>query len=112
MAQFAQTAASDRTVVHVSGEVDLAVVEDLTDSVRPHLQDGRAVELDLADLEFIDSSGMGVLVQLLKEANRQGATLALTRVPAKARRLFEVSGLDSVFDISSGEEVPGDEHLG
>lgn len=108
MTQFAQTVSEETVVVHVSGEVDLSVTESLVDAVRPHLREGRTVELDLSGLAFIDSSGMGVLVQLLKEAAHHGARLVLTRVPARARRLLEVSGLLHVFDVRSGEETPGD----
>ncbi len=105
MAEFAQTPVSDGTVVvRVTGEIDLAVTADLTAAVRPHFQQGRTVEVDLGGLTFIDSSGMGVLVQLLKESTRQGARLVLTQVPRPARRLFEVSGLAGFFDIRPAVE--------
>lgn len=100
MAQFLQQSATDgSTLVRVVGEVDLSVVEDLKEAVRPSFAEGAVVEVDLSELEFIDSSGLGAFVQLLKEAGRRGSTLRLTRVSASTFRLFEVTGLAGVFDI-------------
>lgn len=99
MAQFLQdSTAEGSTVVRVVGEVDLSVTEDLKAVVRRCLTPGHAVELDLSDLEFIDSSGLGTLVQLLKEAARQESTLTLTNPGPHIRRVFEVTGLTAVFD--------------
>lgn len=109
MAEFVQSGTADgATVLHVVGEVDLAVVEDLKTAVRSCLADSTAVEVDLSELEFIDSSGLGALVQLLKEATRDGGSLALTGVRPSTHRLLEVTGLASVFDLRLADADPGD----
>lgn len=100
MAQFVQgTSAHGSTVVRAVGEVDLSTTEDLAAAVRPCLAEGESVELDLSGVVFIDSSGLGTLVQLLKEAARKGASLTLTGVSANTYRLLEVTGLATVFDV-------------
>jgi anti-anti-sigma factor len=99
VAQFLQdSTAEGSTVVRVVGEVDLSVTEDLKAVVRRCLTPGATVELDLSDLAFIDSSGLGTLVQLLKEAARQDTALTLTNAGPHIRRVFEVTGLTAVFD--------------
>ena len=108
MAQFIREPGGDGpTVVRALGEVDLSATEDLAAAVRPCLTDGASVELDLAGVEFIDSSGLGTMVQLLKEASREGASLTLTNVAASTHRLLVVTGLDSVFDIRLAGKDPG-----
>jgi anti-anti-sigma factor len=100
VAQFLRdTGADGSTVVRAVGEVDLSATEDLAAAVRPCLAHGESVELDLAGVEFIDSSGLGTLVQLLKEAARNGASLTLTGVSTSTYRLLEVTGLAPVFDV-------------
>jgi anti-anti-sigma factor len=96
---FHGTTADGSTVVRVVGEVDLAVLDDLIAAVRPCLAEGKHVELELSRMEFIDSSGLGTLVQLLKEAVRKGGSLTLTDVTASTYRLLEVTGLAGVFDV-------------
>ena len=100
MAQFSQgTGADGSTVVHAVGEVDLSTTEDLAAAVRPCLSNGESVVLDLSGVVFIDSSGLGTLVQLLKVAVRNGASLTLDGVSASTYRLLEVTGLAPVFDV-------------
>ena len=100
MAQFLRDpGATGATVVRAVGEVDLATSEDLAAAVRPCLSDGASIELDLSGVEFIDSSGLGTLVQLLKEATRSGASFVLVGVSASTYRLLEVTGLTPVFDV-------------
>ena len=108
MAEFVRDVdAEGTTVVRVVGEVDLATAEDLVHVVRPCLLEGERVELDLAALEFIDSTGLGNLVQLRKEAARTGASLTLTNVSASAHRLFEATGLATFFGVDpDGSERP------
>lgn len=109
MAEFVQSGTADgATVLHVVGEVDLAVIEDLKTAVRSCLAGSTAVAVDLSELEFIDSSGLGALVQLLKEATRDGAALTLTGVRPSTHRLLEVTGLTSVFDFRLTDTGPGD----
>jgi anti-anti-sigma factor len=109
VAQFLRTSDADGSVVvRVDGEVDIAVVENLQAVVRPCLAEGSAVELDLSGLEFIDSSGLGALVQLRVEADRKGAKLRLRDLPPSTSRLFDITGLATVFDIRTSAQAPDD----
>ncbi len=103
MAEFVRgTNAEGATVVRVVGEVDVDTAAGLVEAVRPCLANGEHVELDLAGMEFIDSTGLGNLVRLRKEAARTGATLTLKNVSASAYRLFEVTGLIHFFGVHPG----------
>ncbi len=105
MAQFLQSTLADGSiVVRAVGEVDLAVIEDLQATVRPCISACDAVVVDLSGVEFIDSSGLGALVQLMKEAKREGTSFTLTGVSAPTYRLFELTGLAAVFDIRTGSQ--------
>jgi anti-sigma B factor antagonist len=89
-----------RAVVTLRGELDLATAPDLLRTLQ-HLLDQRitALTLDLADLSFIDSSGLGTLCRVLADAQERGATLELDRVPDHARRVLEITGLTELFSL-------------
>lgn len=109
MAQFQASSGPDGSMIlRVIGEIDLANVEELKAAVRPCLQASNAVELDLSDLEFIDSSGLGAFVQLRSEAQLQGATLVLRNLRANIHRIFEITGLAAVFDVRTSGQDAGD----
>jgi anti-sigma B factor antagonist len=89
-----------RTVT-VRGEVDLATASDLESFVRSALVEAPdGVVLDLAQLTFIDSSGLRVLVALAKDAESRGTALALRNLPRHAQRVFELTGLGDWFEVT------------
>ena len=61
----------------------------------------RRIELNLRGLEFIDSTGMGVIVRLDREARGRGVQLRLRRGPRPVHRVFEKSGLADALPFSS-----------
>ncbi|HET7734454.1 MAG TPA: STAS domain-containing protein [Nocardioidaceae bacterium] len=94
MAQFQESQRPDGTsVLGVEGEVDVAVVDELIGRMRDSLDRGQALELDCSGLTFIDSSGLGGLVLVSKEAAAQGKAFGLVNVHSTALRLLQVSGL-------------------
>lgn len=102
MARFSQDARDDgSSVLHVAGEIDLSVAEDFVAVAQACLEQSTGIDLDLADVTFIDSSGLGVLVRVRKEAEVQGKSFKLAEVSPSVQRLLEVTGLDSVFSPSS-----------
>jgi anti-anti-sigma factor len=87
-------------VVSVTGELDLLVADELVTVVRAAFSHQSGVELDLGELSFVDSSGLGALVRIRKEAEGHGIPLALTNVPPSTKRLLEVTGLAGTFDLA------------
>jgi anti-anti-sigma factor len=87
--------------VAVRGEVDLATATDLESAVRGVLDDAPdGVVLDLAQLTFIDSSGLRALVALAKDAESRGTSLALRNLPRHAQRVLELTGLGDWFEVT------------
>ncbi|MEB3281909.1 MAG: STAS domain-containing protein [Lyngbya sp.] len=55
--------------------------------------------IDLAEVEFIDSSGLGALVTALKSARKQGCRLVLCHPSATVKLILEITQLDRVFEV-------------
>jgi anti-sigma B factor antagonist len=86
--------------VRLVGELDMASAQRLRDCVGELLGGGqRRLVVDMAELDFIDSTGLGVLVAALKRFREVEGTLALKDPRAPVRRVLEVTRLDQVFDI-------------
>jgi anti-sigma B factor antagonist len=65
-------------------------------------QGARTIVLDLGAMSFIDSSGLGVLVGVLKRLkDQQGDTIVLRDLQEPVRRVFEITGLTELFRIES-----------
>lgn len=104
MADFCVTSdrEADTAVLALEGELDFATLGQLRAAAEAALQDGdvTVVVLDLHALRFLDSSGLGLWVELHDRAARCGKSLQLRDVPAATQRVLELGGLASLFDIA------------
>lgn len=86
-------------VVAVSGEVDVYAAPALKDGLSELLQDGSSVVVDLTEVGFLDSTGLGALVAARTTASEHGAALPLVCTHQRILKLFTITGLDGVFRI-------------
>jgi anti-sigma B factor antagonist len=93
--------AGARAVVAVRGELDLATAPQLESALLPGLRDGGAAVLDLRGLEFMDSTGVRVIVAAHHAAQDHGGSLVLVRTEpdGPVARVLEISGLDAILDL-------------
>ena len=61
--------------------------------------------LNFKDVSYVDSSGLAVLVQILKGMRSYGGKLKLTNLSTKVNNLFEITKLTKLFDIEPEEEA-------
>jgi anti-sigma B factor antagonist len=88
-------------VVVARGEIDLATQSALRDALEEASESAEAVVLDLTDVSFLDSSGLRVLAQWKRRLSDGGGGSRLRVVVhgTPVQRIFEVTGLDSFFDV-------------
>lgn len=84
----------------LSGEIDVATAPMLEEHIAMALDNGCTdVVLECGGLQFIDSSGLSVLVVNHQRLQARGGQLVIEAAPLAARRLFEISGLSRVLTI-------------
>lgn len=104
MAQFSEDVRDAGTcVVRAAGELDLEAVEEFIATVQGALSRCTCVEIDLGEVTFMDSSALGALVRLSKDADRADAELHLTRVTPATDQLFRLTGLTDFFSIRTSQ---------
>ncbi|HZP17162.1 MAG TPA: STAS domain-containing protein [Terriglobales bacterium] len=76
----------------------------LRDQVKGLIHEGSRIVLNLADVTYIDSGGLGTLVALYTTARNAGATIALARLTKRVGDLLQVTKLLTVFEVYDTEE--------
>jgi anti-sigma B factor antagonist len=90
----------DWTILAAKGEVDLYTAPRLKDELARLAGSGRArVTVDLGDVEFLDSTGLGVLISGLKRCREAGGDLRLASPREPILKVLSITGLDRVFPI-------------
>ncbi len=89
------------TVVAASGEIDVATAPDLREHLVGLLANGTThLIIDLEGVDFVDSTGLGVLVGAIRRARSEGGDVRLVCTNARILKVFDVTGLDEVFTIA------------
>lgn len=93
------------TVVDVSGRITLGeACKELRDVIRGELGKGhKNILLNLADVTYIDSSGIGELVSAFTAVSNQGGKLKLLSLTKKVHDLLQITKLYTVFDVHDDE---------
>lgn len=88
-------------VVHLSGELDASTAPELRNCLAELFLAGRRrVVLDMAELDFIDSTGLGVIVAALKRFDADGGAVVAQSPKHRVRKVFELTKLDTVFLVA------------
>ncbi|MBH5319950.1 STAS domain-containing protein [Paenibacillus sp. GSMTC-2017] len=81
-------------VLYLAGELDLSVVPQLNSALEPILQrEDITLILNLSKLTYIDSTGIGIIVSILKTRDRLNAPFYVREIPAPIKRLFDLTGI-------------------
>jgi anti-sigma B factor antagonist len=90
----------DRTVISVIGEIDVYTAPSLRERLNELVASGHYnLVVDLEGVEFLDSTGLGVLVGGLKRVRSHDGTLRLVCAQEKILKVFRITGLTKVFPI-------------
>ncbi len=91
-------------VVILAGELDTSNVGQLYEELAQLTREGvRHIAIDLADLEFVDSTGLSAIIAAHKRAEASGGELILLAPSRDMRRLFQVTGIDDYLNIRPAE---------
>ncbi len=91
-------------VLVLAGELDLASSQELIDALE-RLGGSRSIVLDMRELEFIDSSGLSVLVKAHQRAAAEGGELSIVRRDdSQVQRLLDLTGLTERLRVSDAPD--------
>lgn len=89
-----------RAIVAVGGEIDVYTAPKLRDTITELVADGSyQIVVDMTEVEFLDSTGLGVLVGGLKKVRAHDGALELVCNNDRLLKIFKITGLAKVFVI-------------
>ena len=93
----------ETALVLAVGEIDLSSVAALAGALAEAAARGAEILLDLHGVTFCDCTGLHAIIDADEQARQAGGRLMISRARPQMRRLLEITGLDSRFDIARGE---------
>ena len=97
--------AADAPIIRIRGEIDLRSSPELRATLSELVpnQPERLI-LDLSGVSYMDSSGVGTIVELKRRIDRAGGRVILFGLQPRVRSVFEITRLDKFFTITDGLE--------
>ena len=98
------TAENKPPIIELEGEVDVYTAPQLKQQMIGLLEQGAtALVVDLTRVEYLDSTALGVLIGGLKRLRERDGDMVLVCPSPRIRRVFEITGLDKIFDIYNAQ---------
>ncbi|MFO1445151.1 anti-sigma factor antagonist [Bacillus sp. Bva_UNVM-123] len=91
----------------VAGEIDAYTAPKLREELFPYAEGNYTIIVNLKDVSYLDSTGLGVFVSLFKQLKKNNGELKLTDLSDRLKRLFKITGLSNIMDISTNSEDGG-----
>ena len=100
-----RTVESKPPIIELEGEVDVYTAPQLKQQMINLLESGaKELVVDLTKVDYLDSTALGVLIGGLKRMRERDGNMVLVCPSPRIRRVFEITGLDKIFDIYNTAE--------
>lgn len=100
-----RTATGGVQALDLEGEVDVYTAPALRQAIMDEVEKGtKHLLIDLTRVEYLDSTGLGILIGGVKRLKEQGGSLRLVGPSARITRIFDITGLNKIFDVYATEQ--------
>lgn len=86
--------------VYLSGEMDVSTANEVKENLINLISKQSAdIKLDMTNLDYIDSTGLGALIGVLKRLKENDRDIYITNTKKNVRKIFNITGLDKIFKV-------------
>ena len=99
---------SENLTLTLAGDIDLEITPDIKTQLASQLGDAASLTIDAANVSYLDSSGVSILVIAMQSCKQKQITLSVNSISEEAFRVLQLARLDKILPIG---EVTGKAHL-
>ncbi len=89
-------------VLYLKGKLDSSAENIIKEEANKFLKKDKNIIMDLSKISYINSSGLGILVSILKKSKSMGLKLYLVNIQSYVKELINSSQLNRIFNIEKG----------
>ena len=87
------------TTIFLDGEIDMDKTEEVKEVVFPHIDAGKEVHLNLSNVQYMDSSGISVLIESHQKATEKGTKLVVKDVSKSVLKVIMMAKLEQILNL-------------
>ena len=85
--------------VHLDGEIDMDVTEKAKEVIFPHIDAGKEVHLNLSNVQYMDSSGISVLIESHQKALEKNTNVIIKEVSKSVLKVIMMAKLEQILNL-------------
>ena len=85
--------------VHLDGEIDMDVTEKAKEVIFPHIEAGKEVHLNLSNVQYMDSSGISVLIESHQKALEKNTKVVVKEVSKSVLKVIMMAKLEQILNL-------------
>ena len=89
----------DISIVHLDGEIDMDVTEKAKEIIMPLIEAKKEVHLNLKEVQYMDSSGISVLIESHQKANELGKKVILKDISKSVLKVIMMAKLEQILNL-------------
>ena len=93
------TEEGNTSTVFLNGEIDMDVTEKAKEVIFPHIDAGKEVHLNLSNVQYMDSSGISVLIESHQKALEKGTKLVIKDVSKSVLKVIMMAKLEQILNL-------------
>ena len=93
------TEEGDVTTIHLDGEIDMDVTEKAKEVIFPHIDAGKEVHLNLSNVQYMDSSGISVLIESHQKALEKNNKVIIKEVSKSVLKVIMMAKLEQILNL-------------
>ena len=87
------------TTIHLDGEIDMDVIENAKEVIFPHIDAGKEVHLNLSQVQYMDSSGISVLIESHQKALEKSNKVIIKDVSKSVLKVIMMAKLEQILNL-------------
>ena len=87
------------TTIHLDGEIDMDVTEKAKEVIFPHIDSGKEVHLNLSNVQYMDSSGISVLIESHQKALEKNTKVIIKEVSKSVLKVIMMAKLEQILNL-------------
>ncbi len=85
--------------IHLDGEIDMDVIEKAKEVIFPHIEAGKEVHLNLSQVQYMDSSGISVLIESHQKALEKNNKVIIKDVSKSVLKVIMMAKLEQILNL-------------
>ena len=89
----------DFQLIKLKGDLDVYSEEEFKGFIEENLDENKDLVIDLADLDYLDSTGLGMFMNIYNSQKSKGKTVKIINAKDNIKKLFKITDLTALFDM-------------